>query len=577
MRLKNRLISTLLAFGMIAIVAYNALYGGSIYESHSNWLNRETIRIWYTDEALTPYIFSKAMAYTSSQKIGQRVRIEPKCVPESEFLEKINVESLNDREYPDLYVATNDVLEKAYYAGLAIECDNSDGYFSDAFFPKAALSSVKYNDKFIAYPFYFETSALVYNKTYLEDFVLEEILKERESVQQALEGDKEEESEEENSEEGEGDAEKSEEESSDDKDKEDKIDIASSQGDNAPKIAGDDSENNNEEVVATDDVMAASKENAQVDQMNEKLAEAEKDPELMAEVEQRMKEEIPTSIQDIIEFSGRYNAPDQIDVFKWDVTDIFYNYFFVGKYMDVGGENGDNAELINIYDENTISCMKIYQQLSQFFAIDASTIDYDSIVKDFADGKIVFTIATTDIFDRINEVTSNEKTNFGTAPKRKFEYGVAPIPDLTDEYGAKTMSVTDCIVVNGFSENIEEANLFAKYLCRDLSGDLYTMSGKLAAHQGVQYPIKDLETFVKVYASSVPMPKTIETSNLWMELEIAFIKIWDGSECNSTLKQVSEKIKTQVSIRKTGETYEEEYIMDPMDDALIEGLSEEGD
>ena len=111
-------------------------------------------------------------------------------------------------------------------------------------------------------------------------------------------------------------------------------------------------------------------------------------------------------------------------------------------------------------------------------------------------------------------------------------------------------------MVNGYSENYTQANQVAKYLCNDNSGDIYSMGGKVAAHYGVKYQDKNLNTFVDVYNDSVPMPKTIETSNLWMELEIAFTKIWNGEDCNSTLKNVSESIMTQV----TGEDYKEDKI-----------------
>ena len=572
MGLKNRFISILLVLCLAAIVVFNAQSGQSLYATRTNLLNKTSVRIWYTDDALTPYLKSKAIAYANSDK--RKVRVEPTLVSDTEFLEYINRQCLNSDVFPDLYIVTNDVLEKAYYAGLAIECDNSDGYFSDTFFPKAALSAVRYNDKYIAYPLYFETSALVYNKTYLQDFAKDQIIKETQSEQEAEEPEETEETSEEGEEGAEGEETTEEGGEEEKSENEETLDLASQQDENAPKIAGDDS------TEIANLPAAGNDSNAVVNNSNdEEESDIEIDPEL---IEQRVKQEIPKSIQGIIKFSGKYDAPDQIDIFKWDVTDIFYNYFFVGNYMDVGGDSGDNTDLIDIYNEDTIRCMKVYQQLNQFFAIDAKVIDYDSIVRDFADGKIVFTIATTDIFNKIAEANKSGKDK--SRGQTDFEYGVAAIPNLTepgdgnpDYIKTRTMSVTDCIVVNGYSEHTKEANDFAKYLCRDISGDIYNMSGKLAAHFGVKYPIKDLDTFVQVYAASVPMPKTIETSNLWMELEIAFTKIWDGNECNSTLKDVSETIKTQVSIQKTGEPYEEEYIMDPMDESLTEGLSEEGD
>ena len=135
------------------------------------------------------------------------------------------------------------------------------------------------------------------------------------------------------------------------------------------------------------------------------------------------------------------------------------------------------------------------------------------------------------------------------------------------------MSVTQCIVVNGYSEHPSEANSFAKYLLNDDSGDIYKLGGKVAAHSGVNYDDSNLDTFVKVYSNSVPMPKTIETSNLWMQLEIAFTDIWNGGDCNSILKEVSENIMTQV----TGDAYTEETLPDPDDGSITEGLTEESD
>ena len=70
-------------------------------------------------------------------------------------------------------------------------------------------------------------------------------------------------------------------------------------------------------------------------------------------------------------------------VFKWDVNDIFYNYFFVGGYINIGGAAGDDPSQIDIYNSDAIRCMNIYQQLNQFFAIDAENITYDSVMDDF--------------------------------------------------------------------------------------------------------------------------------------------------------------------------------------------------
>ena len=66
-----------------------------------------------------------------------------------------------------------------------------------------------------------------------------------------------------------------------------------------------------------------------------------------------MEEALPKTIDDILAFADVYDAPEQVEaIFKWDVSDIFYNYFFVGNYIDVGGVSGDRT-IPSIYTTKT--------------------------------------------------------------------------------------------------------------------------------------------------------------------------------------------------------------------------------
>ncbi|MBQ3795791.1 MAG: sugar ABC transporter substrate-binding protein [Butyrivibrio sp.] len=490
MKLRVRIFSIILIACTVAGTFIYARQGQSIFETKSFFpRTKTTVRLWYTDDSLTSYLQSKAVAYSN---VNPSVRVEPVLVSGLEYLEAINKASLTEDNYPDLFIITNDSLEKAYLAGLAMEVSSGEEYFSEEMFPSAAINAVTYNGRYIAYPMYFETSSLVYNKTYLEDMAKEKMQAE--------------------------------------------FDLA-------------DGEQAQEEADASEGVAEENSEGAEIT------------PEM---VDSMVEESLPATISDILKFAQSYNAPDQVEaVFKWDVTDIFYNYFFVGNYMNVGGRAGDNVNLIDIYNSDTISCMKIYQQLNQFFAIEADATSYDSIIDDFLSGKIVFTVATTDILGRIKDAQASGEL--------EYEFAVADMPDLTSEFDTRTMSVTDCIVVNGYSEHPTQAGAVARYICNDNSTDLYQNSGKIAAHYGIKYNNSDIDNFIDAYSSSISMPKTIETSNLWMQLEIAFTKIWNGADANSTLKEVSESIMTQV----TGQTYTEEVIPDPDDEAIIAGLTEE--
>ena len=484
MKIGMRLLGAVLSISLLLAAFYYARSGQKLTEQRTIFGSNDktTIRLWYTDESLTDYLTGRAVEFNNSNK---RVRVEIECVPGLEYLEEINRSSLEGTNYPDVFIMTHDSLEKAYLSGLASEIDSPD-FLNDESrgFGMAALSSVEYKDKYIAYPFYFETSSLIYNKTYLED----------EARAQLQAG----------------------------------IDAAEGE---AAQAEIDENEPSADEEVA-------------VDETQEQTIPEE-------DVAGRVGEMLPSTIEDILLFADSYNAPEAVEsVFEWDVTDIFYNYFFVGNYMNLGGESGDNTDEIDVYNEDTINCMSFYQQLNQFFAIDEEAVNYEKVIQDFIDGKTVFTVATSDVVATLEAAKAEGKCS--------FDYGVAQSPALNEQYMTRTMSVTDCLVINGYSEHQQEANNFAKFLCSESTDTMYTMSGKLIAHGGVGYENEALKAFFEVYSRSVPMPKLMATSNFWVLLEIAFENIWDGADVNETLRTLSENVKLQIN----GEQVQEEILPD---------------
>lgn len=476
-------------------------------EDDSLFGHRETLYLWYTDEALTDYLSSVAVSYSEYQ---DEVRVVPVYTSGREYLETMNQASLHDEEVPDLYIVSNDSLEKAYLAGLASEIDIPEGTASlESFFPETAVNAVTYHGKQIGYPYYFETSCFLYNETYLQDWAKAQIEAEQD-IQAAEEAQLQLES-------GGASAETE----------------NTAQADTAVEDAG--TETDNADGMITEEEIQA------------KVAEA-----------------LPKTIDDILAFADVYDAPEQVEaVFKWDVSDIFYNYFFVGASIDVGGKYGDDAESIHIYNENAIKCMRVYQNLNQFFSIDTKEISYDGVLQDFIDGKIVYTVATTDALTKIEAAKS--EGDFA------YEYGISMMPDVSDELRSASLSVTQCVVVNGYSLKKEMANEFAVYLTEHATDSLYARTGKLPLYDGGDtYTDPNKAAFLQEYSYSIPMPKMIETSNFWVELEITFAKIWGGEDANGDLKALSEKIMSQV----VGGEYEEEYI-DVPEEVLEEYEDEE--
>lgn len=116
------------------------------------------LTIWYTDAGIEPYLQESVHDFSA----GTQVDIVEVSI--LDYLENINKLNLAGEDMPDLYVLDSSMLEKAYLAGLTQEniweVYNKDNY------SQTALSAATYHNKLIAYPFYFNTGFMVYNKQY---------------------------------------------------------------------------------------------------------------------------------------------------------------------------------------------------------------------------------------------------------------------------------------------------------------------------------------------------------------------------------------------------------------------------
>ena len=57
--------------------------------------------------------------------------------------------------------------------------------------------------------------------------------------------------------------------------------------------------------------------------------------------------------------------------------------------MDIGGMCGDSKDSVDIYNEEAIRALMVYQDLSEYFAIDASAVEYQSVIQEFMEGKVL--------------------------------------------------------------------------------------------------------------------------------------------------------------------------------------------
>lgn len=462
MHLKNRV----LAAAVLLLLGAGVLYGSTLKmkdrtEETSNFSlfdRKETIYFWYDDDSFSNYINSAAVAF------GERedAHVIPVLVSASEYLETINKASLEKIQMPDAYLISHDSLEKAYLAGLAAEIRDEKGICDETHFPRAALDAVTYQGKKVAYPLSFDTSALLYNETYLAQWAAQ--IAERELLEEGQKAD-------------------------------------------SPEASDD----------------GVDVDTGVLEQKTQEYFETA----------------VPNTVDDILNIADTFDVPNGVEgVMEWDITDIFYNYWIVGNYLVVGGEAGDDRNQISIDNAEAISCLEKYKELNQFFYIEADQVSYQDVIRKFMEGKLVFTIATTDAVALLEEAKDKGEIS--------FDYGVVTMPKVTEELESRSMSVTETIVVNGYSENMELANRFAAYLSDECADSLYEKTGHAAANSNADTSNHALQVFKLEYAKSAPLPKMMNTGNFWMLLERVFTKVWKDEDASQLLQELGNIISSQI-------------------------------
>lgn len=273
-------------------------------------------------------------------------------------------------------------------------------------------------------------------------------------------------------------------------------------------------------------------------------------------------EQIPETIDDILAYAESFEAGPATErvekIFEWNVADVIDNYMFMGGYTNLGGPSGDDKSQVTMDLGPIEECMAYYQNLNSFFAIDADTVTSEQVVRNFIEGKTVYTIVNVPMLAEVDravkegevyeyaaeEVSGDQEVS--TVSHDPF-YGVAELPDLTDSLNSRGLSVTNSVVVNPYSCNLTAAEACARYLTEDRAEQLYEESGKLSACKAVsQNMSEEYRTVYKAYEQAAEVPKIMELSNIWLQLEVVLADIWRGSDPHEELEHFSELLLEQL-------------------------------
>lgn len=211
-------------------------------------------------------------------------------------------------------------------------------------------------------------------------------------------------------------------------------------------------------------------------------------------------------------------------IFTCDLKDIFYNYGYLGSYLDIGGKNGDDKTDIFDITTDLTKATELYKQLIEYFYIDINSVDYYSCINDFEKGSIIFTIGDMQMYQRA-------KVQDG------LNVGGAAFPDMSEEVKSAPLSVTTTVVVNPFSDDIAVVESFAKFLTYTKAQELYAKTGVPSCRR-IGNEDENLDRIYESYDKSVPKLKLMYSDEFYALLEITMHQLAEGTGDVQSLSNV---------------------------------------
>lgn len=123
----------------------------------------EQLIFWYEDDSYTPY-FEKASA-AFEKDTG--CKVIAKCINSLDYTGDIYQSTMENEQFPDVYLLSGEQLEEVYLYGLAAENENA-GIYENAVAGNAVLAST-YKEKLLGYPLSYNVCLFLHQNGYFEN------------------------------------------------------------------------------------------------------------------------------------------------------------------------------------------------------------------------------------------------------------------------------------------------------------------------------------------------------------------------------------------------------------------------
>lgn len=249
-------------------------------------------------------------------------------------------------------------------------------------------------------------------------------------------------------------------------------------------------------------------------------------------------QETPVTMGAITAYSETEAVAENQQILYWDIEDYKSNYAFVGNYMKIGGQTGDDGSEISICNKNTEACLKEFYKFGQYFAVGSDAMQEKELPKAFMEGRTICVLTNSDVVQDI--------VSYATEDAVAVVHKIGEVPALGDELLSCAGAYTKLLVVNALSAKVQQAHEFAGYLAYENADRMYETSGCFAARAGVTYEDDELSKLYEIYKHSQQFPQFPETQDLQVNLEILFSNVLDGNEIQKELNKLEEKIALRI-------------------------------